>query len=140
MRFDLKDHHRKGPAAWVTQWLVSAVALALSAHFVEGVQLPAGTRDAALSVLGAAAALGLLNLLLKPLLLLVTLPVNILTLGLFTLVINGVVLLAAAALVPGLAIHGFWSSVLAAFLVSLFSLLLNALLGGSSLSVRAGKG
>jgi putative membrane protein len=66
--------------------------------------------------------------------------VNILTLGLFTLVINGVVLLAAAALVPGLAIHGFWSSVLAAFLVSLFSLLLNALLGGSSLSVRAGKG
>ena len=140
MRFELKSRSRKDPAAWVTQWLVSAVALALSARLLDAVQLPPDRGQAALCVLGAAAALGLLNLLLKPLLLLVTLPVNILSLGLFTLVINGVVLAAAAALVPGLTIRGFGGDVLAAFLVSLFSLILNALLGGASVSVRAGKG
>jgi putative membrane protein len=136
----MENRPRKDPLAWVTQWLVSAVSLALCAHVMASVQLPAQPREAALCVLGASAALGLFNLLLKPLLLLVTLPVNILTLGLFTLVVNGVVLLAAAAVVPGLTIHGFWNAVGAAFLVSFFSLLFNALLGGSRLSVRVGKG
>jgi putative membrane protein len=140
MRLELNARPAKGPVAWITQWLVSATALALVAHFVSGVRLAAGGVEAALTVLGAAAVLGLLNLLLKPVLLLVTLPVNILSLGLFTLVINGVVLLAVAAVVPGLAFSGFWTAVWAAFWVSVLSLLLGALLGGAHLDVRVERG
>jgi putative membrane protein len=140
MRFELNAQPAKGPVAWVTQWLVSATALALVAHFVDGVRLAGSGPEAAVTVLGAAAVLGLLNLLLKPVLLLVTLPVNILSLGLFTLVINGVVLLAVAALVPGLAFSGFWTAVWAAFWVSVLSLLLGAVLGGAHLDVRVERG
>lgn len=140
MRFEMSSPAAKGPAAWVTQWLISATALALVAHFVDGVRLAAGGAEAAVTVLGAAAVLGLLNLLLKPVLLLVTLPVNILSLGLFTLVINGVVLLAVAALVPGLAFAGFWNAVWAALWVSVLSLFLGALLGGAKLDVRLERG
>jgi len=136
MRLEMKSLPAKGPVAWVTQWLVSATALALVAHFVGGVRLGGTGAQAAATVLGAAAVLGLLNLLLKPLLLLVTLPVNILSLGLFTLVINGVVLMAVAALVPGLAFDGFWNAVWAALWVSLISLALGAVAGGASLDLR----
>jgi putative membrane protein len=141
MRFEVNSRPAaRGPVAWVTQWLVSATALALVAHFDGGLRLAAGGAEAAVTVLGAAAVLGLLNLLLRPVLLLVTLPVNILSLGLFTLVVNGVVLLAVAALVPGLAFSGFWSAVWAALWVSVLSLLLGALLGGAALDVRMERG
>lgn len=140
MRFEMNSQRARGPVAWVNQWLISATALALVAHFVGGMSLAAGGAEAAVTVLGAASVLVLLNLLLKPVLLLVTLPVNILSLGLFTLVINGVVLLAVAALVPGLAFSGFWSAVWAALWVSVLSLLLGALLGGARLDVRVERG
>jgi putative membrane protein len=136
MRFEMNTRPAKGPVAWVTQWLVSATSMALVAHFVDGVRLGAGGVEAALTVLGGAAVLGLLNLLLKPLLLLVTLPVNILSLGLFTLVVNGVVLLAVAALVPGLAFSGFWTAIWAAFWLSVISLFLGALLGGTKMAMH----
>jgi putative membrane protein len=76
--------------------LISAVGLALVARWVDGVGFSATGWEAVLTVLSASAVLGLLNLLLKPILLIVTLPVNIMTLGLFTLVVNGLVLWAAA--------------------------------------------
>jgi putative membrane protein len=136
MRLEFSTPAAKGPVAWVTQWLISATALALVAHFVDGVRLAADGWEAAVTVLGAAAVLGLLNLLLKPVLLLVTLPVNILSLGLFTLVVNGVVLLAVAALVPGLAFSGFWNAVWAALWVSVLTLFLGALLGASKLEIH----
>ncbi|HTB22086.1 MAG TPA: phage holin family protein [bacterium] len=128
---------RKGILGWVTQWLVNACGLALVARTVGGVGLrvDSGTQ-ALLTVLGAAAVLGLLNILLKPLLLLVTLPVNLLSLGLFTFVVNGLVLWLVAALVPDFSIAGFWTAVWAALCFSAFTLALNALLGSASLDVR----
>ena len=127
----------RGVLRYVTQWLVNAVGLALVARTVHGVSLRAdGGAQALLAVLGGSAVLGLLNLLLRPFLLIITLPVNILTLGLFTLVINGLVLWAAAALVPAFAIAGFWTAVWAALCFSVFTLVLNALLGGATLTLR----
>jgi putative membrane protein len=140
MRFELRSPRQQGPSQWVTQWLLSAIGLALVARWVDGVSLQATGVEALLIVLGAAAVLGLLNLLLKPLLILITLPVNILTLGLFTLVINGIVLMACAALVPGFHIEGFGTSVWAAFCLSAISLVLGALVNGSSLRVDVQRG
>jgi putative membrane protein len=141
-RTSLGSPPRRGALAWITQWLVNAVGLALVARTVNGVGLrvDGGRLEAPLAVLGASAVLGLLNLLVKPLLLVVTLPVNLLTLGLFTLLINGLVLWMVAALVPAFSIAGFWTAVWAALCFSAFTLLLNALLGGATLSLRTGRG
>lgn len=127
----------KGLQHGVTQWLVNAVGLALVVRTVQGVTLKADTPgQAVLTVLGSSAVLGLLNLLVKPLLIIVTLPVNILTLGLFTLVINGFVFWAVSALVPALSFTGFGVAVWAALCLSFFTFVINALLQGSFVSVR----
>lgn len=131
---------RKGPSHWVTQWLISAVGLALVARWVDGVSFKASGWEAVLTVLSASAVLGLMNLLLKPFLLIITLPVNIMTLGLFTLVINGLVLWAAAALIPAFSINGLWTAVWAALLLSILNLVLGGIFGSASLSVRTGRG
>lgn len=139
MRFELKSQPRKGALQWVNQWLLSAVGLALAARWVDGVHVAAVGLEALVLVLGVAAVLGLLNILLKPFLILITLPVNILTLGLFTLVVNAVVLLAAVALVPGVRIDGLWTAVLAALVISLTSLVLGGLLGSTQLRIHRGQ-
>jgi putative membrane protein len=136
MRIELNSRTERGPAQWVTQWLISAVGLALAGRLFDGVHIDGSGAHALMLVLGASAVLGLLNLLLKPLLILITLPVNILTLGLFTLVVNAVVLLAAVSLVPGLRIEGFWTAVWAALFLAVSSMLLNALLGTTRVRVR----
>lgn len=138
--FSSRSSNKGGAWSWVTQWLVSAVGLALVARFVRGVGLVAdGPAQALVLVLGASAVLGLLNLLVKPVLLLVTLPVNVLSLGLFTLVINGAVLWMAAAFVPAFTIASFWTAVWAAFCLSITTLLLNALFGGAAFSINSGR-
>lgn len=140
MRFKASSSKANGPARWVTQWLVSGIGLALVSRWVDGVRLDAQGWEAVLTVLCAAAVLGLLNLLLKPLLLIITLPVNILTLGLFTLVINGFVLSAASRLVPSFHIAGFGTAIWAAFLLSLLSMALNAVSGGAELRIDIRRG
>jgi putative membrane protein len=140
MRIDISSQPRKkGPGQWVTQWLVSAIGLALASQWVSGVHLHAQGLSAAVIVLGASAVLGLLNLLLKPLIILITLPVNILTLGLFTLAVNAIVLMAAVALVPDLKIDGFWPALWAALVISLSSLILNALVGSNHVRIQRDK-
>ena len=73
--------------------------------------------------------LGIVNTLLRPILVVLTLPITVLTLGLFLLVINGLTLLLVAWLVPGFEIAGFWTAVGIALFVSIVSLALNHLLG-----------
>jgi putative membrane protein len=140
LKFNSSLTPRPGVLGWVSQWLVNAIGLALVARLVNGVGLRVdGPAQALLAILGAAAVLGLLNVLVKPFLVLITLPVNLLSLGLFTLVINGLVLWLVAALVPALYIAGFWTAVWAALCFSVFTFVLNALLGGATLSIRAGR-
>ncbi len=97
------------------QWLVSALAIGIAAYIVPGVSVTLA------GALIAAVVLGALNLFIRPILLILTLPINILTLGLFSLVINALLVLLAAALVPGFAVAGFWTAVLYALALSIIN-------------------
>jgi putative membrane protein len=103
-------------------WLLNAAALAAVAWLMPSVSI--ASVGAALI---AALVLGLVNALIRPLLVLLTLPVTVLTLGLFIFVINGLLFWAVAELVPGFQVAGFWSAVLGAIVFSLISWLLSAL-------------
>jgi putative membrane protein len=103
-------------------WLIHTFALLGVAYFMTSVDIQSfGT------ALLAAALLGLANAVVRPILVLLTLPVTVLTLGLFILVINGVIFLAIAHLVPGFQVTGLGAAILAAILYSIFSWLLAAL-------------
>jgi putative membrane protein len=79
----------------------------------------------------AAAILGIVNAVIRPLVLLLTLPINLLTLGLFTLVVNALMLKFVAWLVPGFVIETFWAAFWGALLVGITSWVLNLFVGGS---------
>lgn len=102
------------------KWVLYALSLLLIAWVVPGITL-SGFSTALL----AAVVIGLVNVIIKPLLILLTLPINILTLGLFTLVINALMFLLAAKLSPGFQIVGFWSAFLGAFIFSILSVIIS---------------
>jgi putative membrane protein len=103
--------------------LLNGLAIIVAAWFVPGIRL-AGPATALL----AGAILGVVNVLVRPLLLLFTLPLTLLTLGLFIFVVNAICLAATAALVPGFDISGFPAALLGALIVSIVSWILNGLL------------
>ena len=106
----------------VVVWMLHTLALLAVAYLMPSVRIESlGT------AIIAAALLGLANTVVRPLLILLTLPVTILTLGLFIFVINGLIFLAIAHLVPGFQVAGLWAAILAAILYSIFSWLLAAL-------------
>ena len=88
-------------------WLIITLAIMVSAYLLPGVKI-AGFVPA----LAAAVVLGLLNLVLKPILVLLTLPINILTLGLFTLVINAAIIMLATKIVTGFTVENWWWAIL----------------------------
>jgi putative membrane protein len=90
--------------------------------------LPGFTVSSVSMMIVGAAVLGLLNVTLKPLLILLTLPLNLLTLGLFTLVINGVIIYITGGLIKGWHIGSFWTALGASLIISCISLVANALL------------
>ncbi len=97
-------------------WAIHALCLLGVAWLVPGVRI-----DGIGHALVAALVLGLLNLLIRPILLLLTLPVTILTLGLFTLVINGLIFQLAAYFLDGFWVAGFWWAVLGSIVYSVGS-------------------
>lgn len=109
------------------RWLISAGALMFAAWWVDGIHL-AGFGWALL----AAALIGVLNVILKPILIILTLPLNIMTLGLFTFVINALILLLVASTSDPSAwfyVSGFWAAFKGALLISLASWLASAIFG-----------
>lgn len=97
-------------------WLVAVLSLLGTAYFLPGFRV-AGPGAAIV----AAVVIGFANLLVRPILLLLTLPLNILTLGLFTWVVNAMVLKICAALTPGFDINTWGSALLGAILISVLS-------------------
>jgi putative membrane protein len=81
------------------------------------------------SALFAAAVLGILNAFFRPIILILTLPINILTMGLFTFVINALLLMMASGIISGFNVLGFWSAVFGALLISVVSWLINGFIG-----------
>lgn len=107
----------------ILRWLINAGTLFLLPHLLSGISF--ASFYAALLV---ALVLGLINALIRPLLILITLPINLLTLGLFTFVINGLLFWFVASVVKGFSVDGFWTAVLGALLYSVISSVASALL------------
>lgn len=105
----------------VIRWLVLAAAIMAASYLLEGIEV-----KGFFPALGAAAMLGILNAFFRPVLLILTLPINILSLGLFTFIINALMLKMASGIIPGFDIHGFWTAVFGALIITLISWLLNA--------------
>jgi putative membrane protein len=105
-------------------WLVGAVAIMISAYILPGVAVVSFWTALFLSVVW-----GLINAVIKPILMILTLPINLLTLGLFTLVINALMVMLAAWVVGGVVIASFWQAVLFCILVTIFSSILSLLTG-----------
>jgi putative membrane protein len=103
-------------------WLINTVALAAVAYLMPSVSIASPA-----AALVAALVLGLVNTLVRPVLVLLTLPVTVLTLGLFIFVINGLLFWAVGSLVEGFHVAGFWSGVIGAIIYSIVSWLLSAL-------------
>lgn len=120
-----------GVRRFVLLWLSSALAL----WIVDAIFDSLSFQDAE-TLFVSALMLALVNLTLKPLLLLVTLPITVLSFGLALPLLNGLVLLGVAWLVPGFEIAGFWMGVLCAFVLSLVSLLINVATGQMAVSSR----
>jgi putative membrane protein len=95
-------------------WMVSAVALMLTAYLVRGFKVASFP-----AALFTAVIIGFANILIRPLLLFLTFPLNILTLGLFTFVVDGIVLKLCAALLPGFRIESWSAAIFGAFVLAL---------------------
>jgi len=80
------------------------------------------------AALWVALFLGLINVTLKPILVILTLPINILTLGLFTFIINAVLIILASSVIKGFYVSGFWTAILFGIILSIISYLLNKIL------------
>ena len=106
---------------FVIRWVINAVALLLISQVIRGIEV-----DGVVAALAAAAVLGIFNAVLRPILLILTLPLTIVTLGLFALVLNGFMLYLVGTVVKGFSVHGFWSAVFGAILLSLVSGVANA--------------
>lgn len=108
----------------IFRWILNAGGLLLVSYLFDGIHV-AGVGWAFV----AALFLGVFNALIRPVVLVLTLPINVLTLGLFTLVVNGLMLWLTGSLLKGFVVEGFWSAVGGALVLSVISLVVNSLIG-----------
>ena len=108
----------------ILKWLLSACALLAVAHLYDGVMVTSFA-----SALVAAFVIGLLNTVLRPLLIVLTLPVTVVTLGLFLFVINALMFWAASALLGGFEVRGFGAALLGSLIYSVIGLVIESALG-----------
>lgn len=117
----------------IVRLLATAVALAVAAWLVDGITVGPGTdTERALTLLGVAIIFGLVNAIVRPILRLLTLPLVVLTLGLFLLVLNALMLLLTEWIAEqfdlAFQVDGFWSALLGALIVTIVSFLINIVL------------
>jgi len=105
------------------RWLALTLAILLASHLITGIEASGFG-----SAFFAAAILGILNAFFRPILILLTLPINILTLGLFTFVINAIMLMMVSGVITGFTVRGFGPALLGSLLISLGSWLLTSLI------------
>ena len=106
----------------IAVWLVNAVALIAVAYLLPGISV-----SSFVTALIAALVLGLVNAVIRPVLLLLTLPVPVVTLGVFIFILNGLLFWMVGSFVEGFTVAGFWSAFFGAIVFSLVSWLLSAL-------------
>jgi putative membrane protein len=103
------------------RWLVLTLSILAAAYLFEGIEV-----SSFFSAFFAAAVLGILNAFFRPVLILLTLPINLLTLGLFTFVVNALMLMLTSSIISGFHVQGFWSAVFGSLVISLVSWLLTS--------------
>lgn len=103
------------------RWVILTASIIIASYLLEGIHI-----SGFFSAFFAAAALGILNALFRPILLILTLPINVLTLGLFTFIINALMLKMASGIIPGFEVYGFWTAVIGSLIISVISWLLNS--------------
>ncbi len=109
---------------FLLKWVIMAASIMLAAYIIPGVVV-----KGFFAALWAALFIGIINVLVKPFLILITLPINILTLGLFTFVINALLILLASSIIKGFEVKGFWVAMLFSIVLSLINFVLGHLLG-----------
>jgi len=103
------------------RWLILTAAIIFASYIMDGIHV-----SGFFSAFFAAAILGILNAVFRPILIILTLPINILSLGLFTFVINAILLKMASGVISGFDVHGFWTAVFGSLIISLVSWLLSS--------------
>jgi len=103
------------------RWLILTAAIMFASYIIEGIQVKSFFR-----ALFAAGVLGILNAFFRPILIVLTLPINILSLGLFTFIINAMLLKIASGVISGFEVYGFWSAVFGSLLISVVSWILSS--------------
>ncbi len=98
------------------KWLLNSIIILILPFILRGIYV-----ENFITALIVALVLGLLNALLKPILVILTLPITILTLGLFILVLNGLIIIIASKLVPGFNVSNIWYAILIAIVLSIFN-------------------
>ncbi|MFH1931255.1 MAG: phage holin family protein [Pseudomonadota bacterium] len=117
------------------RWLILTAAIVAASYLIDGIRI-----SGFFSAFCAAAVLGILNALFRPILFILTLPINIMTLGLFTFVINALLLKMASGVIPGFDVHGFWSAVFAALIISGVNWILSSFINEQGRIARVEKG
>ena len=107
---------------FLVQWGLTSLSLWVASYIFSGMKFADGG-----SLLIAALLLGFANAVVKPLLILFTLPLTIVTMGLFLLVVNALMLMLVSAVVSGFTISGFWTAFFASIFISMFSLFVSGL-------------
>lgn len=103
-------------AGLLLRWLMLTFSIMVASYLMGGIEV-----DGFFSAFSAAAILGVLNALFRPILLVLTLPINILSLGLFTFVINAFLLMMVSGVISGFRVQGFWTAVFGSLIISLVS-------------------
>lgn len=112
-------------ATIIVKWLVNALAIFLVGQFLPGIHVPDY-----MTALWVALVFGVVNTVIRPILLIVTFPINLITLGLFTFVLNGFLFWVATKFVISFTVDGFWPAVLGALIVSAIATVLDRLILG----------
>jgi putative membrane protein len=97
----------------IIRWLILTSAILAASYLIDGIRV-----SGFFSAFFTAAVLGILNIFFRPVLLILTLPINIMTLGLFTFVINALLLKMASGIIPGFDVYGFWSAIFGSLVIS----------------------
>ena len=105
----------------LVRWLFLTAAIIVASYLLDGIQV-----KGFFSAFFAAAILGVLNAFFRPILIILTLPINILTLGLFTFIINALLLKMASGVISGFDVRGFWAAVFGSVVISIVSWALNS--------------
>jgi putative membrane protein len=115
VKYDLKS--------LAVKWLAYSFLLFLTVKTVKGLNINCSGFQAAMTLVFAAAVIAMLNTFIKPVIILLTLPLNILSFGLFTMVVNAVVFFLAGWIVRGFEVRSFWAAIIGSFVYSILTMI-----------------